>query len=274
MIRLVSPSGGATLSAPSIASVYLSDAGAATELQFFTGTLAVAERGFAKAVAVVSRVGSASGASSVDYIISGGSASPTTDFSGPESGTLNWADGDAGARWIEYAIVDDGTGEPDEFIELSLNNPLGAALGSRTQLRIDILDGSGFNEAPNSIAGSGQTVASGATVTLDGSQSNDPNGDSLSYAWTQTLGPAVELANADTNSATFVAPLVNSDTLLRFSLQVTDSGGLSDTATASVTVRSATASSGGGGGGGTGPWLLALLALATGRKRLIRRDAS
>ena len=274
IIRLVAPSGGATLSAPNIASVYLSDAGATAELQFFAATLTVAERGFAKAVAVVSRVGSASGASSVDYIISGGSASPTTDFSGPESGTLDWADGDAGARWIEYAIVDDGTGEPDEFIELSLSNPVGAALGSRTQLRIDILDGSGFNEAPNSIAGRSQTVTSGATVTLDGSQSNDPNGDSLSYAWTQTLGPAVELANADTNNATFVAPLVTSDTLLRFSLQVTDSGGLSDTAIASVTVRSATASSGGGGGGGTGPWLLALLALATGRRRFIRRDAS
>lgn len=274
VIRLTAPSGGATLSAPNIASVYVNDPGATAELAFSAGTVAVAERGFATAVVIVNRTGGASGTASVDYAISSSDASATSDFSGPQNGTLSWADGDADPKWIEYAIVDDGTGEPDEFIELTLSNPTGATLGSRTQLRIDIVDGSGVNEAPNSIAGSSQTVTSGATVTLDGSQSNDPNGDTLSYGWTQTLGPTVTLANADASRATFSAPVVSSDTLLRFSLQVSDAGGLTDTATASVTIRSNSVSTGGGGGGAASLWLLALLALAAARQAFIRRDVS
>ncbi|MGB5721146.1 MAG: choice-of-anchor B family protein, partial [Woeseiaceae bacterium] len=215
MIRLTAPSGGATLSAPNIASVYVSDPGEGADLEFSRSTIAVSERGFATAVAIVNRIGGASGNAAVDYAISGGDASASSDYSGAQSGTLTWADGDADPKWIEYTIVDDGAGEPDEFIELTLSNATGAALGGRTQLRIDIVDGSGVNESPNSIAGISQTVASGSTVTLDGSQSNDPNGDTLSYAWTQTLGPAVSLTNPNTSRATFAAPTVDSDTLLR-----------------------------------------------------------
>ncbi len=236
--------------------------------------MAVSERGFATAVAIVNRIGGASGNAAVDYAISGGDASASSDYSGAQSGTLTWADGDADPKWIEYTIVDDGAGEPDEFIELTLSNAAGAALGSRTQLRIDIVDGSGVNESPNSIAGISQTVASGSTVTLDGSQSNDPNGDTLSYAWTQTLGPAVSLTNPNTSRATFAAPTVDSDTLLRFSLQVTDTGGLTDSASASVTVRSASASAAGSGGGAATLWLLALLAIVAARRAVTRKDAS
>jgi len=274
MIRLTAPSGGATLSAPNIASVYVSDPGEGAELEFSRSTMAVSERGFATAVAIVNRIGGASGAAAVDYAISGGDASASSDYSGTQNGTLTWADGDADPKWIEYTILDDGAGEPDEFIELTLSNAAGAALGSRTQLRIDIVDGSGVNESPNSIAGISQTVASGSTVTLDGSQSNDPNGDTLSYAWTQTLGPAVSLTNPNTSRATFAAPTVDSDTLLRFSLQVTDTGGLTDSASASVTVRSASASAAGSGGGAVTLWLLALLAIVATRRAATRKDGS
>ena len=46
--------------------------------------------------------------------------------------------------------------------------------------------GGGGNQTPTASAGPAQSVASGATVTLDGSGSSDPNGDSLTYQWTQT----------------------------------------------------------------------------------------
>jgi len=34
-----------------------------------------------------------------------------------------------------------------------------------------------------------QTVAEGALVTLDGSGSSDPDGDTLLHSWSQTSGP-------------------------------------------------------------------------------------
>lgn len=276
LIRLFAPSGGATLSAPNIASIYVNDPAATSEVQFAAATVAVAERGFGKAIAIVNRLGSARGAAAVDYQVSSGDASPGSDYSGPQRGTLSWTDGDADPRWIEYEIVDDGSAETDEFIELTLTNASGAVLGAQANLRIDIVEGSGVNAAPNSVAGNSQTVASGSTVTLDGSASNDPDGDSLSYAWTQTLGPSVALSGANGSTATFAAPDVNSDTLLRFTLQVTDDGGLSDTATASVTVRANAVSSnnGGGGSGAAGIWLLAMLAFAAALRVATRKDVS
>ena len=47
------------------------------------------------------------------------------------------------------------------------------------------------NPPPRANAGVDQTVRAGAVVTLDGSNSTDPNGSIASYAWTRTAGPAV-----------------------------------------------------------------------------------
>ena len=76
------------------------------------------------------------------------------------------------------------------------------------------------------------------------------------------MGPAVTLAAADSVSASFTAPSVASDTLLRFELMVTDPFGLTDTDTASVTVQSSASGNGNnsiGSGGGSAMWLLLVL---------------
>ena len=259
LVKISSPNATASLGNPNIASLYLSDPGAASFVGFQASSLAIPERGFGKAVAVVERGGSAVGAVSVDFDLTAGDASAGADYTGTPSGTLTWADGDAGPKWIEYDIVDDGNSESDEFIELTLSNISGASLSGSDTLRIDILDGTGSNAAPNAVAGANQTVVSGASVSLNGSSSNDPDGDTLTYSWTQTLGPTVSLNNAGSASASFTAPTVSSDTLLRFSLEVTDPGGQSDSADVSVTVTTNSPGSGGGGGGALSLWLLALL---------------
>lgn len=268
-VKLIAPTGGATLDVQNIASVYIAEAGATATVGFADAEVRTAERGFGMAVAVVHRSGSASGAVSVDYAVSGGDAIAGVDFQGASAGSINWADGDATPKWIEFTIVDDGNGEADEFFELTLSNPSGANIGAANVLRVVIADGVGLNNAPNAVAGANQTVNSGAAVTLNGSASNDPDGDVLSYQWTQLSGASVMLSNATSASATFTAPSVSSDQLLQFQLSVSD-GMLSNTAVTAVTVRRAGGGLGNKGGGGSLGWLmLALLGAIATRRRLL-----
>ncbi len=270
IVKLTAPSGGATLMTPSMASVYISDPGSASKVEFSTASIAVTERGFGKAVAIVQRAGSANGLLRVDWSTGAGDASGS-DYTGASSGTLTWSDGNADPKWIEFDIVDDGASEPTEYVDIDLANVVGGTIGTIDTLRLNILDGDGSNATPNAVAGSNQTVSSGAQVTLNGDGSNDPDGDTLTYDWIQTLGPTVTLNNADSASASFAAPTVSSDSLLRFELTVSDPTGLRDSAAVSVTVtaHAPDPASSGGGGGALSLWLLALLLLE--RMRLDNR---
>jgi hypothetical protein len=276
MVRLVSPTGGATLGDLNTASVYLSDPGSAAATGFLDASVTIAERGFATIVAVVQRTGSAVGPASVDFSMTGGDADPGADFIGNAAGTISWGDGDADPKTIQLTIVDDGVVEGDETLQLSLDNPVGVTINASSQFTATIRDGRGSNVAPNAIAGAGQTRASGARVTLDGSQSNDPDGDVLTYQWTQTGGTTVSLTEADSAVASFTAPTVSSDTLLQFRLTVSDPAGLADSANTTVTVTKPGAGgnngSGGSGGGSLGVLTLLALGAAARRRRFTRKD--
>jgi hypothetical protein len=93
------------------------------------------------------------------------------------------------------------------------------------------------NQAPLANAGSDQSVDTLSQVTLDGSASSDPDGDTpLTYLWAQTGGTDVIMSDATAASPSFIAP-ADPDTLV-FSLVVTDSLGLaSDLSTVSITVN-------------------------------------
>ena|GEM_PF-1233178 len=105
------------------------------------------------------------------------------------------------------------------------------------------------NLAPVADAGVDQAVDEGVAVDLDGGQSADPEAQALTYAWTQTDGPAVQIANADTATPSFTAPLLDvggapATATLVFELTVTDTeppehcgGDLAATATVSVVVN-------------------------------------
>ena len=102
------------------------------------------------------------------------------------------------------------------------------------------------NTLPLANAGPDQTVASAAAVTLDGSGSSDADaGDTLSYGWTQTSGPAVTLSGATSARPGFAAPVLAigaPSQALVFSLVVTDQRGgasLADTVTITVTAPAA-----------------------------------
>ncbi|MET0091519.1 MAG: Ig-like domain-containing protein [Candidatus Thiodiazotropha sp.] len=65
-------------------------------------------------------------------------------------------------------------------------------------------------------------VTSGATLVLDGSASSDPDGDTLSYQWTQTLGDPINLINTSGPTLTLIAPDVGDAALLEIQLMVSD----------------------------------------------------
>ena len=92
------------------------------------------------------------------------------------------------------------------------------------------------NNPPIADAGDDQTVASEqAGVTLDGTGSSDPDGDSLTYSWSQISGPSVSLSGADTATPSFDAPV--GPATLEFELEVCDAEPLCDTDTVVVNVN-------------------------------------
>ncbi len=92
-----------------------------------------------------------------------------------------------------------------------------------------------YNAAPTADAGADQSVYEGEVVSLDGSGSQDPEGQTLGYQWTQTGGIAVTLENNATVAPNFTAPTgLSADEELTFSLIVND--GLKDSAADSVKV--------------------------------------
>jgi len=134
------------------------------------------------------------------------------------------------------------TATPNGPGAISLTLPMGsvanmAGVGNKAS---NTLSGNS-NTGPIADAGPDQSVASGAHVTLDGSRSSDPDaGDTLSYAWTQTSGPAVILSSNSEISPAFTAPTVTAGdppVTMVFRLTVTDSLGATSTANTSVTVE-------------------------------------
>ena len=93
----------------------------------------------------------------------------------------------------------------------------------------------GVNNPPIANAGDDQSAKGGELVTLDGSGSSDPDGDSLAFHWISTF-PGITLSDPNAVNPTFTAPDVTELSSYDFALYVNDGQVNSDTVLTRVTV--------------------------------------
>ncbi len=128
------------------------------------------------------------------------------------------------------------TGAVDLVFSLVVND--GLANSAESDVTVKIVN---TNAPPVAQSGPAQSVNELEQVTLDGTLSADPDGNALTYAWTQIAGtPTVTIEDANTPSAKFVAPVLDlggspEGTTLTFQLAVSD-GELTSTSTVNVRI--------------------------------------
>ena len=140
-------------------------------LQFSSSAYSVAENTSSVTI-TARRVGGSSGAVSVSYASSDGSATAGADYQAV-SGTLNWADGDASDKTFAVSITDDADVEGDETVNLALSNATGgASLGTPISATLSITDNDSavnppvVNPPPVSSSGGGRVGLPWVTILL------------------------------------------------------------------------------------------------------------
>jgi hypothetical protein len=123
--------------------------------------------------------------------------------------------------------------EGDYYIDLT--RPRIGKRGNHAQFDIGAHEYIIANQSPVANAGQPVTVTSGTIVSLNGSSSFDPDGDSLSYHWAQTAGPGVTISNPTAAGPVLTAPTVQGLTILTFQLTVSD-GLVDSSASVNITV--------------------------------------
>ena len=123
--------------------------------------------------------------------------------------------------------------EGDYYIDLT--RPRIGKRGNHAQFDIGAHEYIIANQSPVANAGQTVTVTSGTIVSLNGSSSFDPDGDSLSYHWAQTAGPGVTISNPTAAGPVLTAPTVQGLTILTFQLTVSD-GLVDSSASVNITV--------------------------------------
>jgi photosystem II stability/assembly factor-like uncharacterized protein len=97
-------------------------------VSFQAATYTVSE-GAGTANITVQRQGNITGAASVSYTTTAGTATAGADYT-TTSGTLNWPAGDGSTKVIAVPIIDDTIAEAAETFTVTLSNPVGTTLGT------------------------------------------------------------------------------------------------------------------------------------------------
>ena len=219
-VSLSNAAGGASLGAPTSATVTITDNESAQPgtLALTSATYTVAETGAAITISVT-RSGGSDGAVSVDYTTANATATAGADYTAT-AGTLAFADGATTATFT-VPILDDAVFEGDETFTVSLSNAAGgASLGAPTSATVTITDNESAQPGTLALTSATYTVAeTGAAITISVTRSGGSDGAvSVDYTTanaTATAGAdytatAGTLAFADgATTATFTVPILD-----------------------------------------------------------------
>ncbi|MBN2057232.1 MAG: IPT/TIG domain-containing protein [Candidatus Saganbacteria bacterium] len=227
-VYVYDPAGFATSSQTSVPST--------GNIQFSASTYSVGE-GAGSVTVTVRRVSGSSGAASVHYATSNGTATAGSDYTSA-SGTLNWSDGDSANKTFNVTIADDATYEGNETVTLTLSGVTGASMGSPSTATLTIND----DETPPASLTISTTSLPDGTQGTAYSQTVSAAGGTTPYTWSISAGslPAGLSLNASTGQITGTPTAVENAS---FTVQVEDAVAATDTQALSINVTS-------GGGGG------------------------
>ena len=157
------------------------------------------------------------------------------DVDGADTHTFTWVQDGGAAVTLSSAVVPQPT-----FTTPIVTSP------QVLRFAVDVTDGvetasdfvdvtirDSVNELPQVDAGPAQAVDGGALVQLSGS-ATEPNGEAMTFAWSQRAGPAVTLSSPTTLTPTFTAPL--SGGVVTLDLRATDTRAGVGLGSVSVTV--------------------------------------
>jgi 2',3'-cyclic-nucleotide 2'-phosphodiesterase (5'-nucleotidase family)/uncharacterized protein YjiK len=168
----------------------------------------------------------------VDYAVTGGTATSGTDYVALASGTLTFTAGGSASQNIDITVNGDMDAEPDETIIVTLSNVVNTtggtvietASGTGTIVNDDVVSPT-ITTQPMSV-----TIATGYTATLSVSAAGFP---APGYQWYQGMSGDTSTP-VGMNSSSFTTPVLTMTT--SYWVRATNAGGNADSNTATVTV--------------------------------------
>ena len=241
------------------------------------------------ATLTVERFTTGTGAVSVNYSVTGGTATSGSDYV-VANGTLNWPDGDSTDRSITISITDDIVAEAQETIVVTLSDPTTtgdpAPLGSDSSATVRINDNEQAGLILTETGGSTAVTEGGAADTISVALTSRPSAN-VTVSFDAPARLSVRTANPTDDSQLVFTPAnwnTNQTVEVLASINGTEEGTVTQTLTArssssdasfdnlsdsiSVVISDPTERSGGGGSGALGGGLLIVLGgLAALRRR-------
>jgi YD repeat-containing protein len=220
-LTLSAPTGGAILGSQATAALTITDNDVAPSgtIQFSAATYSVGEAGPTVTI-TATRASGSNGVVGVTYATSNGTATSGSDYTATTN-TLSWANGDTANKTFTVTILEDGTVEGNETVNLALSLPTGGAtLGSQTTAVLTITDNDAAPAGALQFSTSSYSVGeAGPTATITATRTSGSNGAvGVTYATSNgtatsgsdftTTTSTLSWANGDTANKTFTVSIL------------------------------------------------------------------